>query len=154
MATFQNNKKKTSFHTKLDYFSCMAKFSMTDSGTLPHLRGSSLQQLVAVESSKELHLMCLRPIGVIFASCCGNSNIFSGKIKIGWKWPWLEGGLGYFFCFGDVSFFRKRQLCVTNILLHFENQLQKWKFVSLSISSSGTLLTEPTLNMCSEKCCQ
>ena len=105
MATFQNNKKKTSFHTKLDYFSCMAKFSMTDSGTLPHLRGSSLQQLVAVESSKELHLMCLRPIGVIFASCCGNSNIFSGKIKIGWKWPWLEGGLGYFFVLETFHFF-------------------------------------------------
>ena len=39
--------------------------------------------------------------------------------------------------------------CSTN----FENQLQKWKLVSLSISSSQVLITEATINISSEKCC-
>ena len=30
---------------------------------------------------------------VVFACCCGNSTIFTGKIKIRCKWPRLEGGI-------------------------------------------------------------
>ena len=36
---------------KPDYFLCMATFSKTDLGTMPHLRWSSLQQLVIGNSS-------------------------------------------------------------------------------------------------------
>ena len=41
----------------------MAKFSKMDRETLPHLRWSSLQQLVAVESGKGLHQICIKVLG-------------------------------------------------------------------------------------------
>ena len=47
VATFQNNKRKTGFHMKQDYFPCMVKFSKEDPGPVPHLRWSSLQQLAS-----------------------------------------------------------------------------------------------------------
>ena len=56
-------RKKTGYHTKPDQFSCMAKFSKTDPGSLPHSRWSSLQQLVMVESCKMLHLKCNKVLG-------------------------------------------------------------------------------------------
>ena len=39
----------------------MAKFLKEDPGTLPHLRWSSWQQLVLVETCKGLHLLGLQP---------------------------------------------------------------------------------------------
>ena len=50
---------------------------------------------------------------VVFACCCGNSTIFTAKIKIRWKWPCLEGGIKYDFLFCrhvSTFFFQKRQL--------------------------------------------
>ena len=50
-----------------------------------------------------------------------------------------------------LHFFENSNFCFTNILFHFENELQKWKLVSLSISFSG-VLTDANINICSEKC--
>ena len=62
VATLWNKKKKTGFRTKLDKFLCMVKFAKVYPGTLPHLRWSSLQQLVTAESCKGLHLTGFQPI--------------------------------------------------------------------------------------------
>ena len=89
---------------------------------------------------------------VLFACCCCNATIIAGRIKIGWKWPWLEGGIRYDFLFCRNIFLKTPiTFCSSNFLFHFENLLQKWKLVPLSISSSEVLLTEATINICSEK---
>lgn len=48
----------------------------------------------------------------VFACCCGNLTIYKGKIKIGWRWSCLEGGLrcALLFCRNIFPFFRKNQL--------------------------------------------
>ena len=76
VATLWNKKKKTGFHTKLDQFLCMVKFAKVHPGTLPHLRWSSLQQLVTAESCKGLHLMGFQPITF------WNSQIVYSKKKL------------------------------------------------------------------------
>ena len=47
-----------------------------------------------------------------FTCCCGNSTVFTGKIKIRWKWPCIKGGIKYdfLFCRHVSTFFQKRQL--------------------------------------------
>ena len=56
---------------------------------------------------------------VLCVCCCDNSTIFTGKIKIRWKWPCLEGGIRYNFLFYRhvFTFFRKRQLLSSHQLL-------------------------------------
>ena len=56
---------------------------------------------------------------VVFACYSVNSIIFTGKIKIGWKWPCLEGGIRYdfLFCRPVFTFFWKPQLL--SVLLTF-----------------------------------
>ena len=44
-----------------------------------------------------------------------NLTIFASKIKIGWKWPWLEGGI--LFCRHVFTFFQK--LPFLSVLLTF-----------------------------------
>ena len=48
---------------------------------------------------------------VVFACCCGNSTIFTDKIKMEWKWSCLEGGIRYNFLFSRhvFTFLWKRQ---------------------------------------------
>ena len=36
---------------------------------------------------------------LVFANCCGNSTVFTGKIKIGLKWACLEGSIRYDFLY-------------------------------------------------------
>ena len=54
---------------------------------------------------------------IVFACCCSNLIIFTGKIKIGWKWPCLEGGIrhDFLFCRHVFTFFQKRQLLCSTI---------------------------------------
>ena len=56
---------------------------------------------------------------VVFVCSYGNSTIFTNKIKIGWKWPCLEGGIIYNFLFCRLAFIFlwKRQLL--SVLLTF-----------------------------------
>ena len=63
---------------------------------------------------------------VVFASFCSNSTIFTGKIKIGWKWPCLEGGIRYnfLFCRHVFTFFRKCQLLSVSLTF-----VSFWKLV-------------------------
>ena len=83
-------------------------FSKTDLGTLPHLRWSSLQQLVMVGFTTN-------------EQYCSNSTIFSSKIKIRWKWPCLEGSTRYdfLFCRHVFIFFQKRQLLSASLTFCF-----------------------------------
>ena len=86
----------------------MVMFSKTDLGTLPHLRWSSLQQLVMVGFTTN-------------EQYCSNSTIFSSKIKIRWKWPCLEGSTRYdfLFCRHVFIFFQKRQLLSASLTFCF-----------------------------------
>ena len=58
---------------------------------------------------------------VVFAFCCGNSTIFTGKIKIRWKWPCLEGGIrhDFLFCGHVFTSFRKCQLLSVSLTFCF-----------------------------------
>ena len=49
---------------------------------------------------------------VVIACCCGNSTIFTGKVKIRWKWSCFEGGIrcDFLFCRYVLTFFQKHQL--------------------------------------------
>ena len=62
---------------------------------------------------------------VVFACCCGNSTIFTGKIKTGWKWSCLEGGIKYdFLCCRHVfTFFRKCQIPFVSLTFCFISKL-------------------------------
>ena len=62
---------------------------------------------------------------VVFACWCGNSTIFKGKTKIGWNWPFLEGGIRYAFLFCRHVFmiFRKRQLLSVSLTLCFISKI-------------------------------
>ena len=57
----------------------------------------------------------------VFACNCGNLIIFTGKIKIGWKWPCLEGSIRYtfLFCRNIFTFFRKRLLLSVSLTFCF-----------------------------------
>ena len=129
---------------KPDQFLSMATFSVMDLQTLLHLRENFLQ-------------LCNGKVynqwTVILVCCYGNLTFFTCKIKIGWKWPCLESGMRYdfLFCRCFYIFFENASSCFTNILFDFKNQLQKLKQVSLSITYSGVLLIEATVNRCSEK---
>ena len=56
---------------------------------------------------------------IVFACYYSNSTLFTGKIKIGWKWSYLEGCIrcDFLFCRNVFTFFRKRQLL--SVLLTF-----------------------------------
>ena len=89
---------------------------------------------------------------LVFAHCCGGKlTIVASKIKIGWKWSCLKGGIrnDFLFCGYVLHFFKN----VNYFLFYFENWLQKWKLVSLTISPSGVLLTEASIKIRSAKCC-
>ena len=75
-----------------------------DLGTLPHLRQSSLQQLVMVELTTNGKYSC----------CCVNSTIFTSKIRIIWKWSCLEGEIRYHFLFcRQVLHFSKMTITIS-----------------------------------------
>ena len=61
----------------------------------------------------------------VIACCCGNSTIFSGEIKIRWKWPCLEFGVRYtvLFCRHVFTFFRKCQLLSVSLTLCFISKI-------------------------------
>ena len=62
---------------------------------------------------------------VVFACCCGNSTIFTGKIKIRWKRLCLEGGIRYDFLFWRhvFKFFQKRQLLSVSLTFCFISKI-------------------------------
>ena len=66
----------------------------------------------------------------IFACCCGNCTMFTGKIKIRWKWPCLEYGIRYtfLFCRPVFTFFSETPItfCFTNIV-SFRKLIKKMK---------------------------
>ena len=59
---------------------------------------------------------------VVFACCCGNSTIFTGKIKIGWKCSSFEGSIrhDFLFCRHVFTFFR---------MLHWHS-VSFWKLIT------------------------
>ena len=61
---------------------------------------------------------------VVFACSCGNSTIFTCKIKIGWKCPCLEGGIRYnvLFCRHVLTFFQKCQLLSVFTKINYKNE--------------------------------
>ena len=62
----------------------------------------------------------------LFACCYGNSTIFNGKIKIGWKWLHLECGIRYIFLFYRHTFtffFWKHQLLSVSLTFCFISKI-------------------------------
>ena len=96
-----------------------------------------------------------KQLTVAFACCCVKSTVLTCEIKIGWNDHALKTASDAIFCLVDVFIISKTPIpfCFTNILFHFENLLQKWKLVTLSIASSWVSLTEATGKICSEKYC-
>ena len=89
----------------------MVTFSETDLKTLLHLRWSSLQPCNGKVYNRWT---------IILACCYSNLTIFTCKMKIRWKWPWLESSIIYDFLFCRLvfTFFGKCQFlfhCFTNI---------------------------------------
>ena len=69
MVIFQNRKKKDWFSQEIELVFVYGKFAKVHPGSLPHLRWSSLQQLVIPESCKGFHLMGLQAIVLKLTSC-------------------------------------------------------------------------------------
>ena len=93
---------------------------------------------------------------VVFPCCCGNSTIFACKIRIGWKWPCLKGGIRYdfLFCRHVFTFFRKRPLLSVLLTFYFIAKINYKNETGIIVYFIfGVLLTEATINICSEKCC-
>ena len=63
LTIFRNNRKKTGFPTKSGLVFVHGEVFKMNPGPLPHLRKSSLQQLLAVKSCKGLHLTCEKVLG-------------------------------------------------------------------------------------------
>ena len=86
----------------------MATFSETDPGTM---------ELFATIGNGTVY----KQWTIVFACCCGNSTIFTGKIKIRWKWPCFEGGIRYdfLFCRHVFTFFQKHQLLSVSLTFCF-----------------------------------
>ena len=113
MATFQNNKKKDWFShdTALifiihDVFKDRSRNSATFK-----------MELFAKIRNDSVYNQWL----VVFACCCNNLTIFTGKIKIGWKWScYLQT---CFYIFSKIRqvfpFFRKRQLLSASLTFCF-----------------------------------
>ena len=66
---------------------------------------------------------------VVFACCCHNLIFITGKIKIRWKWPCLEGGIRYIFLFWRhvFTFFRKCQFLFHQNSVSFKKLITKMK---------------------------
>ena len=90
-----------------------------------------------------------KQLTVAFAFCCVKSTVFTCEIKIGWNDHALKTASDTISCLVDAFIISKTPIpfCFTNILFHFENVLQKWKLVTLSITSSWVLVTEATSKM-------
>ena len=125
----------------------IATFPEIDLGTLPHLRISSLQRLVMVgftsNGQQYFHVAVVTGPSLQAKAKSDDNSLdlmVSGMISC------FVDMFNYIFSKMPISF------CFTvDILFHFENKFRKWKLVSLSISSYGILLTEATINTCSEK---
>ena len=93
---------------------------------------------------------------VVIACCCIKSIVFTDKIKIGWKWPCLEGGIRYdfLFCRHVFTFFRKCQLLSVSLTFCFISKInyknENWYYCWFHLPG---LLTEATITTCSKKCC-
>ena len=152
---FKITRKKTGFHLKPDYFFMHGKVFKDRSRNSAMFK---MKLFATIGNGWKLQ----RPSSDVFTT---NEHYFyvaavtqqslQAKSKLDENNHDLKVASDTLSCFGDTVYFSKKaNFCLTNILLQFENQLQKWKLVSLLISSSGSLLKEPTINMCSEKCCQ
>ena len=103
VAAFRNNKKKDWFSHKTGLAFVHGNIFKDRSRNLATFK----MELFATVGNGRVYNQWT----VVFACCCGNSTIFTGKIKIGWKWSCLEGGIRYDFliCRHVFAFFRKRQ---------------------------------------------
>ena len=117
MATFQNNKKK-------DWFS-------HETG-LVFVHGDVFKDGSRNSATFKMELFATIGNGraynqwtVAFACCCSNVTIFKYKIKIAWKWPWLEGGIRYafLFCRHVFTFFQKCQLLSVSLTFCFISKI-------------------------------
>ena len=103
VATFWNNKKK-------DWFSHKTRLVFMHGNIFKNGSWNSAtfkMELFATFGNGRVYNQWV----VVFACCCGNSTVFTGKIKIRWKWRCLEGGIRYdFLIYRHVfAFFWKHQ---------------------------------------------
>ena len=86
-ATFLNNKKK-------DWFSCKTRLFFVHGNIFKdgsrNFATFKMELFAAVGNGRACNQWT-----VVFVCRCGNSTIFTGKIRIRWKWPCLEGGMRY-----------------------------------------------------------
>ena len=113
VATFQSNKKK-------DWFSHETGLVFVHGNVFKERSRNSAtfkMELFATVGNGRVYNQWI----VVFTCFCSNSTIFTGKIKIGWKWPCLEGGIRYnfLFCRHVFTFFRKRQLLSVSLTFCF-----------------------------------
>ena len=91
---------------------------------------------------------------VVFACCCSNSTIFTGKFKMKWKWPSFESAIRHnLFIWYVLTFFRKRQLLSVSLTFCFisKNNYKNENWYHCWFHPPGFVLTERTINICSEK---
>ena len=101
VATFWNNKKK-------DWFSHKTRLVFVHGNIFKDRSRNSAtfrRELFATVGNGRVYNQWT----VVSACCCSNSTIFTGKIKIGWKWWCLESGIRYnfLFCRHVFAFFWK-----------------------------------------------
>ena len=95
-----------------------------DPGTLPHLRWSSLQQLVSVKTCKGLQLIGLQPIDSILHVAAVTQPSLQTKLKTDENGHALKVAPDTLSCFVDIFYIFTKMLitfCFTNILFQFKN---------------------------------
>ena len=133
----------------LDLFSCMVNFSKADPVNLSHLRWSSLQQLVTIETCKGA---CNQQ--TVLACWCVTQPSLQVKLKADGNDHALKVFPDTLLCFADMflHFFKN-----ANYFLFHQHTVSNWKLITkkktgiILISSSGVLLTETIIKMWSEK---
>ena len=95
-----------------------------DPGTLPHLRWSSLQQLVSVKTCKGLHLIGLQPNDSILHVAVVTQPSLQTKLKTDKNSHALKVAPDTLSCFVDVFYIFRKMLITfsfTNTLFQFKN---------------------------------
>ena len=148
MATFRNNKKKDwfSYETRLVFVhGDVFKDGSRNSATF------TMELFAAIGNGRVYNQW-----RVGFACFCSNLTIFTDKIKIEWKWPYLEGGIrhNFLFCRYVFTFFRKCQLLSASLTFYFISKMnyknENWYYCRFHLLG---LLTETSITTCSEKRC-
>ena len=128
MATFWNNKKKNWFSHETRLFFMHGDVFKDESRNAAAFK----MELFATIGSGRVYNQWT--VVFVFAYCCSNSTFFTGKIKINWNWPCLEGSIGYnfLFCRHVFTFFQKCWLLSVSLTFSFiskiNNKNENWYY--------------------------